>query len=287
MTYLWLLFLAWHPRQGHGFAAGEAAPFQDRRIRESSGVVASRKYPGRLWTINDSGNDPLLFLTDTTGARLGAFRVTGASNQDWEALGRGPCPGGECLYIGDTGDNGERRRSVTLYRVPEPAPGSGGDAFAGGAEALQVSYPDRPHDVEGLYVEPDGAVVLVTKGRKGGVLSFRVGPDAWNRPGPARAERLDSLPITAQLSSGDVVTDAAISLDGSRVVLRTYRELWFFRRGRDGHLTLDPDRPVCNAVRPQRLGEAVDWWSGDRLVLTSERGLYDAGTVVLGRCPAR
>lgn len=269
--------IAWQPQ-----------PFQDRRIGESSGVVASRKHPGLLWTINDSGGDPVLFLTDTTGASLGAFTVSAATNVDWEALGRGPCGEAECLFIGDTGDNGERRRSVTLYRVPEPTPlNPPRDAVVDGTRAVRVEYPDRPHDVEALYVEPDGGVVLVTKGRRSGILTFRVPARSWTTGGAVRAERLDSLPIAPSLPLGRAVTDAAISPDGRKVVVRTYRELWFFSRAEDGHLTLDPARPVCDVTGLQRQGEAVDWWAGDRLVLTSERGSARAGTIVLVQCPVR
>ena len=267
-------------------AAGAPQPFQDRRIRESSGVIASRKHPGLLWTMNDSGGDPMLFLTDTAGASLGAFTVSAATNVDWETLGRGRCGEAECLFIGDTGDNSERRRSVTLYRIPEPAPQSPPrDAVVDGAGAVRVEYPDGPHDVEALYVEPDGSVVLVTKGRSRGILTFRVPARAWTTGGSARAERLDSLPIAANLAMGRAVTDAAISPDGRKVVVRTYRELWFFTRENDGHLTLDPARPVCDVTGLQRQGEAVDWWDGDRLVLTSERGSARDGTILLVQCP--
>jgi hypothetical protein len=268
--------------------AGPPQQFQDRRIGESSGVIASRKNPGLLWTMNDSGGDPVLFLTDATGASLGAFTVSAATNVDWETLGRGRCGEGECLFIGDTGDNGERRRSVTLYRIPEPAPLSPPrDAVADGTRAVRVEYPDRPHDVEALYVEPDGSVVLVTKGRSRGILTFRVPARAWTAGGPVRAERLDSLPIAASLPQGRAVTDAAISPDGRKVVVLTYRELWFFSRGEDGHLTLDPARPVCDLTGLQRQGEAVDWWEGETLVLTSERGSARAGTILLVQCPVR
>jgi hypothetical protein len=288
------LFLALLPflvpprAQQHPATAGPPQPFQDRRIRESSGVVASRKHPGLLWTMNDSGGDPVLFLTDTTGASLGAFTVSAATNVDWETLGRGRCGQDECLFIGDTGDNGERRRSVTLYRIPEPAPRNPPrDAVVDGAREVRVEYPDRPHDVEALYVEPDGGVVLVTKGRSGGVLTFRVPARVWTTGGAPRVERLDSLPIAPSLPLGRAVTDAAISPDGRKVVVRTYRELWFFSRAEDGHLTLDPARPVCDVTGLQRQGEAVDWWAGDTLVLTSERGSARAGTIVLVQCPVR
>ncbi|HSE53185.1 MAG TPA: hypothetical protein VLB00_13410 [Gemmatimonadales bacterium] len=288
MTALFLALLPFlvpgQPQQRPTFG-GPPQPFQDRRIRESSGVIASRKHPGLLWTMNDSGGDPVLFLTDTSGASLGAFTVSAATNIDWETLGRGRCGEAECLFIGDTGDNSERRRSVTVYRIPEPAPlNPPRDAVVDGAGAVRVEYPDGPHDVEALYVEPDGSVVLVTKGRSRGILTFRVPARAWTG-GSARAERLDSLPIAASLPMGRAVTDAAISPDGRKVVVRTYRELWFFTRENDGHLTLDPARPVCDVTGLQRQGEAVDWWDGDRLVLTSERGTARDGTILLIQCP--
>ena len=186
--------------------------FQDRRLDESSGVVASRRHPGLLWTMNDSGGDPVLFLTDTTGAALGVYPVRGASNVDWESLGRGPCGKLECLVIGDTGDNGERRTSVTLYRMPEPDSGAAAQRATGrAAESLTLQYPDRPHDVEALYVEPDGAIILITKGRSGGVVSFRVPAEAWGAGRVARATQMDRPPIPASMMTGRVVTDAAIS----------------------------------------------------------------------------
>jgi len=269
-------------------SAGAPQLFQDHRIGESSGVVTSRKHPGLLWTINDSGGDPVLFLSDSSGASLGAFTVPGASNVDWEALGHGPCDAGECLYIGDTGDNTERRRFVTIYRVPEPGPTSPPrDGIAGASASIRVEYPDRAHDVEALYVEPDGSVILVTKGRRGGVLTFRIPASGWALRSASKAVRVDSLPIPANLPLGRLVTDAAISPDGRLVAVRTYRELWFFARASDGHLTLDRTRPVCDLTGLQRHGEAVDWWDGDRLVLTSERGLARAGTILMVRCPVR
>ena len=293
MSPLALVFLALLPflmpvqGQPRPRIASSLQPFQDRRIGESSGVIASRKHPGLLWTINDSGGDPVLFLTDTTGASLGSYTLSAATNVDWETLGRGRCGETECLFIGDTGDNGERRRSVTLYRIPEPVPLSPPrDAVVDGTRAVRVEYPDRPHDVEALYVEPDGSVVLVTKGRSSGILTFRVPAEAWTSGG-ARAERLDSLPIAPSLPLGRAVTDAAISPDGRKVVIRTYRELWFFTRAEDGRLTLDPARPVCDVTGLQRQGEAVDWWQGETLVLTSERGSARAGTIVLVECPIR
>lgn len=260
--------------------------FQDSRLRESSGVVVSRRHPGLLWTLNDSGGDPLVFLTDTTGAALGTYPVRGASNVDWEALGRGACGDAVCLIIGDVGDNGERRSAVRLYRMVEPdtvASARGGTGPHD--ESLSVRYPDGPHDVEALYVEPDGAVVLVTKGRRGSILTYRVSASAWGTGRTATATRLDSLPITPSLRMGRVVTDAAIAPDGQRVAVRTYRDIHFFRRDTAGRLRPDPARPVCDIAGLEPQGEGIDWWDQDTLVLTSEQGRFSAGTITLLRCP--
>jgi hypothetical protein len=260
--------------------------FQDRRLRESSGVIASRRHPGLLWTLNDSGGDPVLFLTDTTGAALGIYPVRGASNVDWEALGRGSCGAAECLFIGDTGDNSERRPMVRLYRIVEPDTSASARSGTGPqAESLGVQYPDGAHDVEGLYVEPDGAVILVTKGRSGGILTFRVPPSAWGAGRTALATRVDSLPIAPSLMTGRVVTDAAMSPDGQRVAVRTYRDVHFFKRDSAGGLHLDADRPVCDISGREPQGEGLDWWDQNVLVLTSERGGFSAGVITLLRCP--
>lgn len=123
-----------------------------RDLRESSGAAASRRQPSVVFTIDDSGNSAALFALDTTGADRGTWRVSGASNTDWESLSFGPCenPTRDCLYIGDTGDNRGTRPSRVIYRFAEPnAPGARDTVRA---EKLRYVYADRPHDVEAMYV---------------------------------------------------------------------------------------------------------------------------------------
>lgn len=289
----WLAILIPALALGHGSAqqrtevvTRRTGTFQDRRLTESSGVVVSPRYPGLLWTMNDSGGDPVLFLTDTAGSARGVYPVRGASNLDWESLSTGPCGSKVCLVIGDTGDNSERRSSVTLYRLPEPDSGAAGRRADGpAAEFLSLRYPDRPHDVEAIYVEPDGSVILITKGRRGGVVSFRVPADAWGTGQLVTAVRVDLLPIPASLMTGRLVTDAALSRDARRVAVRTYRDVYFFVRSPDGHLRTDPARPVCDIAGREPQGEGVDFWEGETLVLTSERGSVPAGVITLLSCP--
>jgi hypothetical protein len=189
--------------------------FRNPRLTESSGIVVSRAHPGVLWTHNDSKGGPYLYATDLHGTDRGTVRVAGAAAVDWEDIALGPCPrqAGDCLYIGDTGNNSLRRGSVTIYAVPEPdlpdAPVHTG-RMTKPALALTLRYPGGPDNVEALYVSPgDSAIYLVSKGRNGRVRLYRAGRAAWGATGPVQAELVQFLPITPKRSARRFVTGAA------------------------------------------------------------------------------
>lgn len=259
----------------------QSGSLQDRRLTESSGVAASRSHPGVLWTHNDAGNPALLFATDTAGRALGRWPVEGAGSTDWEDIALGPCPPGTCLTIGDVGDNAERRAHVVLYRIPEPDP-SGADGSVT-AEALVVRYPDRPRDVEALWVDMAGDTWLVSKGRSDGVFLYRVPATAWGADS-VMAVLAGALPIAADIVAGRAVTGAALAPEGGRVVIRTYRELYLFARALDGSLSPAPGSNRCDITGLGTQGEAVDWVDSGTLVLTSERRGGTGGEVHLLRC---
>src|SRR5438477_556362 len=60
------------------YVAHKICDLPDERIDESSGLAASRKYPGCLWTHNDSGDSARLFLLDAQGKTLSEVDVQGA-----------------------------------------------------------------------------------------------------------------------------------------------------------------------------------------------------------------
>jgi hypothetical protein len=261
--------------------ARRTGTFRNPRLLESSGIVASRRYPGVFWTFNDSGNPAELFATDSTGRDLGSFKVTGARNEDWEAIARGQCGPSECLYLADTGDNDEVRRSVQLYRIPEPAPRAGGRGITARAEVLELRYPDGPHDVEAAVVAPDGAVLLVTKGRSGGVRAFRVPARSWGRR-MVTAEALGRLAIAPGRGVRGLVTDASLSPDGTEVAVRTYIEIFIFRLG--AREAWQPLGTACDVAGLELQGEGITWLPDDDFLLTSEGGFGVPGTLTLVRC---
>jgi hypothetical protein len=244
---------------------------QDPDLSESSGVVRSRTMPRVLYTINDSGNDPVLFAIDSSGRPLGRWRVPGIRDRDWEAISIGPCPAGSCLYIGDIGDNAERQPTVTIYRVREP---TRFERFRGAPDpapidldSLVLRYPDGPHDTEAMWLDESGTIFLVTKGRSGGVKLFRVAAGGFGRGSAVEAVLVQYLPIEADKKLGRWITDAARSPDGRTVAVRTYTEIYLFPvtgMGRLGQPT------SCNVAGLEPQGEGIEWLDSQRMILTSE-----------------
>lgn len=260
------------------------------RIVESSGVAVSRAHPGVLWTHNDSGDRPFLYATDLQGRDRGALLVPGAGALDWEDLARGPCPTrqGTCLFIGDVGDNFETRPSVTVYAVPEPDPPAGPADTLRTTRApavLRLRYADGAHDVEGMYVAPrDGALFLVSKGRSGTIRLYRVDRAAWGGDTLVTATGVQELPIRPHGGNGRLVTGAAIRQDGRLVAVRTAVDIYFFTPGVRGRLG-PAGRPPCRIGGDEYQGEAVDFLDDTTLVLTSEGGRGQPGTIHTIRCP--
>ena len=259
-----------------------------RDLTENSGLVMSASQPGILFTINDSGNEPLLFALDTTGANRGVWRLQGASNMDWEAIAGGPCGGnaasdsakpGSCLYIADVGDNEARRKSLTLYRVREPIADSAGRMSALSAESLSFTYDDRPHDVEAIYVAREGSVHLITKRplrtwlrRRRPSLVFAIPGSAWGGRS-AIAHRADSLGIVPGSAPNRLITDASLSRNGQLLAVRTYWQVYIFATdSTTGRVTAFQPRALCNvAGLHERQGEGIAWYpDGRQLVLSSE-----------------
>lgn len=253
-------------------------------LGEVSGVAVSRRHPGILWMHNDSGDQPTISAVRPSGDLVARFEVRGARVVDWEDIALGPCPdqpAQDCLYIGDLGDNAERRTRGIVYIVPEPDPLAGREPRVVTARSVRVRYVDGPHDIEAVAVDPEGHLHLVTKGRTNPILRYRIAREDLLKDSVA-VEPRGALPITAAWMLGRWVTGAAMTQDGRRVVVRTYTELYVFDRSEDDVWTLRP--PVCwlGVAEPQ--GEAVDFLDPETLVLVSEATLTSDGPILRVRC---
>jgi hypothetical protein len=258
-------------------------------LLEGSGIIAAST-PGLYWALNDSGNDPLLFAVSADGHVRSVVQITGVKNRDWEALSRGPCPQGTCLFIGDVGDNGASRKTVRIHWLAEPTVTDGLSELPV-AGTITLSYADGPHDVEAMYVAPDTSIWLVTKRpMRGTDGSFRRSHVHRLRfsdgPAPAPLAVVDSVPVTPVKDwTGEWITDASLgpvdSTGNRRLALLTYGAVHVLaadpQTGAPGHELARCALPIRGTT-----AEGITWMPDGRLLVLSEgRG----APLHTGKCP--
>lgn len=235
-----------------GVAIGNVAPWE---IWEASGLAASRQNPGVLWTHNDSGFPGTVWALSTNGALLARYQVPGVYSGNFEdiAIGPGPSPGLQYLYLGDIGDNYSTRESIRVLRFPEPAvyayqSNAPPALSAVDAREIVLKYPDGAHNCEALLVDPlTGDLFLVIK--------------------LAESSRVYQA-TRAQLESGEVITLSFVrelsfhsvsagdfSADGGLIALRrpNRANVWTRQSGQSVADALDG-----TAVRVPVIGQPVE-----------------------------
>jgi hypothetical protein len=186
--------------------AGTIAHFA---LSESSGLAASRRYPGVIWSHNDATANPHLFAMRRDGTSIRAFPVSGARFIDWEDLG---IDSSGNLYIADIGANGMGRSHVAIHRVREPNP-FGRVRNVGIERSWLVRFPGTREDCEAFFVSR-GFGYLVTKQEIGGTVTI------YGFPLAARGRSILLRRITTVDVAADV-TGASISRDAARLALLT------------------------------------------------------------------
>jgi hypothetical protein len=241
------------PRAAAGERAEVLLRIGDPRVVESSGLAASRRHAGVLWTHNDSGDAARLFAVGRDGRVLATLRLAGVRARDWEALAVGRDERGEpALFAGDIGDNQGVWPWVTVYRVAEPARLR--DATVR-AQRYRLRYPDGPRDAEALLVDPRGnRLYLASKDEAGGRL--------YQAPATLRADRANLLRRVRRVPS--LVTDGAFSPDGRLLVLRDYGT---------AHVYAAPGRRLASVPLPlQPQGESIAFAADGGSLLAGSEG---------------
>jgi hypothetical protein len=262
----------------------QLAQLRDPAITESSGIVASRTTPGLYWTHNDSGDGPFIYSFDRNGKSRGVWRVTGATARDWEDIAAGPGPqrNRAYLYVGDIGDNDQKRSSIVVYRVPEPVIGAG-DMVAtksrprstATAETIQLRYPDGKHDAETLLVHPvSGDLYVITKvlWGKAGVYKVAAPLDTGKTTTMVHVTDLDAPGLL-----GGFLTGGDISPDGRRVALCGYLhgyEIVLSARGAGGFDAIWKKPMSMIELGPRKQGEAVCYRLDGKALLATSEGVH-------------
>jgi hypothetical protein len=260
-----------------------AGTIEAKAIPESSGLVASRRHAGVFWTVNDSGNAPVLYAITRQGKLIAEFPVD-AENVDWEDLA---IDDAGHLYIADVGNNDGGRAEVRVLRLDEPDPGPAAAAAADGEDegegprrpgekpaaplpvgaTWRLTYPGKPFDCESLVVRGrDG--FLISKRRDAGpaeLYRFDLAPAA----GPVALVRVGALPIRAPVTAADV------SPDGKRLAVLTVLGPWVFEIDGDVASATAADAPPARYSRYiHPTMEAACFVPGGLLVTAESREVF-------------
>jgi hypothetical protein len=254
------------------------------RVHELSGLAASRRHPGLLYTHNDSGDSARFFAMNESATVTAELDLPGATNVDWEDIAVGPCPAGSCVYLSDSGDGTSSRGEYTIYRVTEPETlPTDGSARSVAYDRFPFVYPDGSHNAEALLVHPETGQMFI-------IIKEANNPALYEVPTPLVPDQrmtLRKVTTMAFTAADGVVTGATFHPCGDRMLVRTSETLYELARATGQSLTGMFNAPpfrVPVAVEPQ--GEAVTYsLDGRRYFTSSETGATPPPLSVVGCAP--
>lgn len=223
---------------------------ENKEIEEASGMAFSRDHDGLIYTHNDSGGGRRVYLIDSLGKGMGVFKLKGVWNRDWEdiAVGPGPDPKLNYVYVGEIGDNQLKYTNIFIYRFPEPEQFL--EAMEVEPEILKLSYPDGAKDAETLMVDPISKDIFILTKRDSLNILYKTTQEAFESK-EAVLEKVMELPFTMSVA-GD------ISVDGKEILIKNYFTVYYWRRNENETIAQALARdPLILPYKPEPQGEAI------------------------------
>lgn len=240
---------------------------ENNKIDEASGLAASIKNPGVLWTHNDSGGKNRIFAFDSSGKNLGEFFISGITNRDWEdiTLGPGPDDSKTYLYIGDIGDNSAQYLFKYIYRIEEPSVDlnqNGIISTISDVDVITFYYPDGERDAETLMIDPILKDLFIVGKRDSDVRLYKL-------PYPHSTTNNFEVELAATLllandpetnTPNNYLTAGDISFDGTEIILKSYSNIYYWKR--DAGVSIAESMLSVPVILPYSIepqGEAICW----------------------------
>jgi hypothetical protein len=255
-------------------------------LTEISGLT-SASMQDTYWLHNDSGDAARLFAINRSGTVLlppylasryqtqawPGLQILNAWNVDWEDLTRAT---DGTLYITDMGNNGNARRDLGIYVLPEPNPLAIAETRA--LTFLPVAYPDQQRfpasvwhfDCEAVFYSND-KLYLLTKHRKPGEITGWESGSKLYRLDTQYTDRTNVLTLVGESDELALATAADLSPDGQHLAVLTYRGVWLFRRPAEGDNWLSGESRFISLSREQlKTSEALTWQDSQSLLIANE-----------------
>ena len=197
-------------------------------LKENSGIISLQD--STVWIVEDGGNKDILYKVNFKGDIVKTLKVKNGDNDDWEDLTKDELGN---VYIADFGNNNNKRKNLTIYKVPNPEiePGDKIDA-----EKIEFNYPEqkdfppkksaRFFDAEALF-HRNNKLFIVTKNRSnpftGSAYIYSV-PDT---KGKYDATLIAEINLCSEWKTCQI-TGIDISPSGQKIIALSYGKLFIF-----------------------------------------------------------
>lgn len=233
------------PDPGTNVVESNYAEFEDRgiienpQLKEASGLVASRKNIGYLWSHNDSGDESRIFLFDSYGKGKREFKLQGADNRDWEDMGIvSESDGSVTLYLADFGDNNAKYSSYALYWCKEPTVDANTPTLnvISLVNKLTFTISDGSRDMECLLVDQKTKDIFIVSKRENNKRLYKISAASIVAGGTAKAEFIRELDFSkplgtdSKLVTAAFITGGSVSPDNSEILIKNYYEIYYWKR---------------------------------------------------------
>lgn len=211
--------------------AQDLGVIENNQIKESSGIVASYRNKGFIWTHNDSGDKNRIFAMDANGKGTREFFLAGTNNRDWEAISMATFPEGSFIYVGDIGDNNNEFPTSTIYRVPEPeiiasTPQSN---TLQNVQKITYKYSDGSRDAEAFLIDQSSKDIFIISKRESSKRLYRLPyPQSFTQTNTA--EFVQELTFSAGSSTPLFIVDGNVSVDNKEIIIKNYLQIFHWRR---------------------------------------------------------
>ena len=166
-----------------------------KKLDETSGLEI---IGNQLITINDSGNNPILFYLDKNGNIVKERKIECCKNNDWESL----AVDDEFIYIADFGNNYDTRKNLSIIKIPIAE-------NINESEIINFSYPEQvkfttaysqsQYDAEAL-ISIDDYLIILTKNKLKKITEIYALPKI---AGKYEAKKIGSLNTQSIITGGD------------------------------------------------------------------------------------
>jgi hypothetical protein len=226
----------------------------DKKLKEASGLAASVKNPGLLWTLNDSGNEAEVYLLDKDLKINLTITLTGVDNRDWEdiVVGPGPDPAQTYIYVGDIGDNDAAYEFKYIYRFQEPKLTTQDQIAISDFDKIIFKLEGSVKDTESLFIDPGSKNLYVVSKREEPVFVYELQyPQAT--ADTVIASKLFSLPFT------EIVAADCFNKSGD-ILMKNYTHVYYWENKNNlDVISLLKQQPQEIPYEEEPKGESIAW----------------------------